>query len=69
VEEIVIGVAIIVISAAIIGGAKLLLSERNRETARAAVRQRFCRHEWQPLDERIISISNTEECAKCNARR
>lgn len=68
VEPIGVGVAIVVISASILAAAKWLFSEDNRERAREAVRQRFCRHEWQPLPENLMS-PYAEECVKCNGRR
>ena len=48
-----------------IGGAiKWLRSEDNRET----VRQKLCRHEWEPTPDFLIT-PDRELCVKCNARR
>jgi hypothetical protein len=73
VEAIGIGVAITVISAAILAGARWLASEDNREAAKQYVRERFCRHEWEPINkpgERIVVITGDREwCVKCGARR
>jgi hypothetical protein len=47
-EAIVIGVAVVVVSTAIVGAAKLLW--RHREKARTTLRERTCRHEWEPIN-------------------
>ena len=63
-EAIGIGVAIVVLSTVIIGVGKWLMDEENRQT----VKQRFCRHQWKPIDDGLISPYR-DWCVKCDARR
>jgi hypothetical protein len=71
VEAIGIGVAVAVISAAIIAAARV--SWRHREAARQEVRERACRHEWEPIDKPgdsvVLVTGDSEWCVRCGARR
>jgi len=71
VEAIGIGVAITVISALILalGGA----SWHNRAKLKQTARERFCRHEWEPINEPgdgiVLVTEHDDWCVKCDARR
>jgi hypothetical protein len=70
-EAIFIGVAVVVVSTLIIGGFKLLWTRR--EATRQTIRERTCRHEWEPINkpgESVVLITADDEwCVKCGARR
>lgn len=68
-----IGVAIIVIAAAIIGARRWLAVERNRETLKQRFAERTCSHQWEPIHKPgepvVIVTGDVEWCPKCGARR
>ena len=70
-EVIGIGVAIAVISAALIGGFRWLAA--NREHVVTEAKQRTCRHEWElinkPGESVVLVTGDAEWCVKCGARR
>jgi hypothetical protein len=68
VEAIAIGVAIAVISAAIITTARWFASAENRATAKQRTREQVCSHEWEGMPDGLMS-PDSDWCRKCGARR